>query len=276
MSMSLATYQRDVAVLRREIAAIKPPPKPKTATEMASELGIVLDGWQRDVLTTPAKQILMLCSRQAGKSFTAALLALHQVLSTSGSLVLIVSETERQSRLLLKAFRTFYYRLQDVAPLVVDNQLSLSFANGSEIYALPGSEDTIRGFSAVTLLVVDEAAVVKDDLYFTIRPMLAVSQGRIVLLSTPKGKRGFFYREYTEGEADWHRAVVTAEHCPRIDQTWLAEERRRIGDYWYRQEYGCEFVDTDDQLFPSELVDEAITPTVTPLALPTFVERMAS
>ncbi len=43
-------------------------------------------------------------------------------------------------------------------------------------------------------LKIDEAARVSDELYRAVRPMLATSGGRIVLLSTPFGKRGFFFR----------------------------------------------------------------------------------
>jgi hypothetical protein len=57
----------------------------------------------------------------------------------------------------------------------------LTLSNGARIIALPGKEETIRGFSGVTLLVIDEAARVLDDLYQACRPMLAVSGGRIIL-----------------------------------------------------------------------------------------------
>ncbi len=43
------------------------------------------------------------------------------------------------------------------------------------------------------------------------------------------------------------------------------EERASIGDWWYRQEYLCEFVETSDQVFPLELVHEAISDEITPL-----------
>ena len=64
------------------------------------------------------------------------------------------------------------------------------------------------------MLVVDEAARVADDLYYAIRPMLAVSQGCMVCLSTPWGKRGFFHKEWTEGEG-WERTKITAYDCPQ-------------------------------------------------------------
>ena len=58
---------------------------------------------------------------------------------------------------------------------------------------LPGGEDTVRGFSGVRLLIVEEAARVPDETYFASRPMVAMSGGRIILMSTPAGRRGFFF-----------------------------------------------------------------------------------
>jgi hypothetical protein len=45
----------------------------------------------------------------------------------------------------------------------------------------------------------------------------------------------------------------------------LEEERRALPDRIYRQEYCCEFLDTDDQVFGSDLIQSAITDDVTPL-----------
>jgi hypothetical protein len=150
--------------------------------------------------------------------------------------------------------------------VVAESALRLELANGSRIVALPGSKEaTIRGYSSVALLVVDEAARVSDTLYQSVRPMLAVSGGRLVLLSTPFGKRGFFHHEYTEGGPGWERVKITAPELARIDPRWLADERNRIGDWWYRQEYMCEFVETDDQVFGYDDVMRAISSEVPPL-----------
>jgi hypothetical protein len=143
-------------------------------------------------------------------------------------------------------------------------------ANGGRIVCLPGNEATVRGFSGVGLLVVDEASRVPDALYYAVRPMLAVSGGRLVLLSTPFGRRGFFHAEWTAGGPAWHRVSVTAEECPRIPAGWLEQERAAIGDWWYRQEYGCQFVDTADQVFRYEDVAAAYDDAVTPLLLPVY------
>ena len=151
------------------------------------------------------------------------------------------------------------------APLASESALEVEFTNLSRIVALPGKEATIRGFSGVSLLIVDEASRVPDELYQAVRPMLAVSGGDILLLSTPFGKRGFFHHEWTEGGADWHRTKVTAEDCPRIPKQWLEQERQSIGDWWFRQEYLCEFVESVDSVFRYEDIQRALDPKVTPL-----------
>ena len=101
---------------------------------------------------------------------------------------------------------------------------------------MPCREDTIRGYAHVDLLIIDEAARVPDDLYRAVRPMLAVSKGRIICLSTPYGKRGFFYDCWVKGGADWHRIEIPATQVPRFRPDFLAKERRALGESWYRQE----------------------------------------
>jgi hypothetical protein len=152
----------------------------------------------------------------------------------------------------------------DAPGIESESALELQLVNGSRIVALPGKEETIRGFSGVAQLIVDEASRVPDALYQAVRPMLAVSGGEILLLSTPFGKRGFFFQEWEEGEG-WHRTKVTADQCPRIPREWLERERKRIGDWWYRQEYLCEFVETTDQVFSYEDIQRALDETVKPL-----------
>ena len=130
---------------------------------------------------------------------------------------------------------------------------------------LPGNESTVRGFSAVTLMLVDEAARVSDDLYMAIRPMLAVSGGTLWLMSTPRGKQGFFYDAWAKGGDEWERVRVPANECPRIQAYFLEEEKATMADRWFRQEYMCEFVDGVSGVFDVSLVERAITKDVEPL-----------
>jgi len=143
----------------------------------------------------------------------------------------------------------------------------MQFVHGSRIIALPGTEKTVRGYSGVDLLVIDEAARVLDELYYSVCPMLAVSGGELIALSTPWGKRGWFYEEYEKGGDDWQRIRITANECPRISPEFLEEERRRMPSAWFRSEYLCEFTEALDSVFRSEDIERAFSADVKPLFL---------
>ncbi len=238
------------------------------------------DRWQRDLLRSDPRRVLLCCSRQVGKSTIAALLALHKALYNPGSLILLLAPALRQSQeFFAKVARALYelefsrvastqmpLRREGFADRNAVRRLGLELANGSRIEALPGSERTIRGFSGVDLLVLDEAARIEDSLYYAVRPMLAVSGGALVMLSTPCGKRGVFFEEWTNG-AGWRRYEVPATQCPRISPEFLEEERRTLPTRVFRQEYECCFEETEDSVFAHEDVLAALDPEVTPLGL---------
>jgi hypothetical protein len=235
-------------------------------TLMAERAGITPDRWQADLLRSSARQMILNCSRQSGKSTISAVLGLHQAIYTPDSLSLLLSPSLRQSQELFRKLKGVYSALEsDLLPQpVIETALTTEFDNNSRIIALPGKEATIRGFSGVDLLIVDEASRVPDELYQAIRPMLAVSGGRIILLSTPFGKRGFFHSEWTDG-IGWLRTKITADQCPRIDKEWLERERQMIGDWWYRQEYLCQFVETLDSVFNFDDIRSIPSSDVKPL-----------
>jgi hypothetical protein len=233
---------------------------------MARRAGITPDDWQADLLRSNARGMMLLCSRQSGKSTVSSILALHEAVYKPDSLILLLSPSLRQSQELFRKLKGAYNSLESpfMPRTAQESALTLEFDNSSRIVALPGKEATIRGFSGVSLLVIDEASRVPDELYQSVRPMLAVSGGRIVLLSTPFGKRGFFHSEWTEGEG-WQRVKITADQCPRIDKEWLERERKMIGDWWFLQEYFCEFVETDDQVFSYDDIQAALDSDIKPL-----------
>jgi len=135
-------------------------------------------------------------SREAvrGKSTAAGVLALHEALVSPGALVLILAPAERQAKELFSKVATAYQFLGHIIPADSYRRMGMELANGSRIKALPGSERTIRGFSGVDLLLVDEASRVTDELYYAVRPMLAVSGGHLMMLTTPYGGVGFSSR----------------------------------------------------------------------------------
>ncbi len=232
---------------------------------LAKQAGVTPDPWQAELLRSREAQLILLCSRQAGKSTVTSFIGLHEALYRPPALVLVLSPSLRQSQELFRKIKAAYGALTDPVPLTVETALTLEFANGSRIVCLPGKEETIRGFSGVTLLLVDEASRVPDALYQAIRPMLAVSGGRLALLSTPWGRRGFFHHEWTEGGPGWKRVKITAYDVPRISREWLDQERKSIGEWWFRQEYLCLFEDNVSQVFSTELVLAAASSEIKPL-----------
>lgn len=216
------------------------------------------DSWQDAFLNSQIKRIILLCSRQSGKSESTASLLMRQALVFPRSLILILSPSARQSgEIYAKAIRQW----DTIGRPVKAEKATLEeirFANGSRIVALPDNEGKIRSFSGVDLLVIDEASRVSDEVYGSVRPMLAVSQGKLILLSTPFGKRGFFWEEWDRGGPGWYRVRLTADQCPRITRTFLEEERRSRGERWVRQEYMCSFEASLDGVFREEDIQRSL------------------
>jgi hypothetical protein len=208
--------------------------------------------------------MLLLATRQGGKSSVAAALGLGSALLRPRSPVLLLSPSLRQSSELFRKVLDLFNALGRPMGVTAESALRIEFANGSRVVALPGDEKNVRCFSGVAMLIIDEAARVSDALYCSVRPMLAVSRGRLVALSTPFGKRGWFYEEWG-GTGAWERVKITAEECPRITPEFLAEERRALGDRWYAQEYACSFQETIDAVFSSADIEAALSNDVQPL-----------
>jgi hypothetical protein len=226
--------------------------------------GMLPEPWQEQVLRSRPQRALLCCCRQAGKSSTAAAAAVHEALYHPASLTLMLAPSQRQSNELLRKTHTFVTLLQPSVRPTAESQHSLELANGSRIISLPAREDTIRGFSHVALLVFDEAAWVEDELYLAARPMLAVSDGRLLALSTPNGQRGWFYNAWV-GTEHWQRTRLTAAECPRITPDFLAEERRTMTAARFASEYDCEFTDAIDSVFRHADIVAALDEGLLPL-----------
>jgi len=233
---------------------------------LASAAGITLDPWQLRMVSSSSKRLLLNCSRQVGKSTTTGVLVIHTALYEPDSLILLLSPSERQSQELFRKCLEIYAATGREIDADAENKLSLELENGSRIHALPGKEGTIRGFSGVTLLVVDEASRVPDALYASVRPTLAVSGGRLIVLSTPFGKRGWFY-EACRKKQQWDYYEIPATECPRITEEFLQEEEENNGPYWVEQEYFCKFHDTLESAFRAEDIESLIKPEVEQWAL---------
>jgi hypothetical protein len=233
---------------------------------LMEDLGFIPDDWQRSFLRCDARRTLLLCGRQMGKSTSAACLGLHSILYNPGSLVVCISPTQRQSGELFndKSIH-FYNRLGRPVPSVTHSATSLVLANGSRVVSLPGNADTVRSFSAVSVLIVDEVSRVDDELLGAVTPMLATSNGRLVLCSTPCGARGLFYEYWSSGDPMWQRFRVTADDCPRITKEFLDAELKTLGPRMFRQEYQTEFLVATDQYFSTDYINKAFVYDLEPM-----------
>jgi hypothetical protein len=230
-------------------------------------LGWFPDPWQADTMRSPDWTMLN-CSRQVGKSETTAALATQCAVTEPGSLILLVAPTQRQSGLLYRKVSRFLKALEPVEQLEADNRLSCVLRNGSEVVALPGEPDNLRGYSDPRLVLLDEAAYLQEGVFEAVFPMLAVSGGRLVLLSSPNGARGYFHRAWTGLEGDWHRVKATADDCPRIPREYLEKMRKRMPPWKFAQEFFCHFADSENQIFGHDLIRSAIRAEIQPLFSP--------
>lgn len=223
----------------------------------AQQVGMDCDPWQAQLLRSRSDRILVNCSRQSGKSTVAALLAVHVALHEPNSLILVVGPSERQSKELFLKALSFYRGAGRPVVAESENKLTLELENGSRVVSLPGKASTIRGFSGVRLLILDEAAQIEDEAYSALRPMLAVSGGGIIAMSTPWGRRGWWYEAWHSKER-WTRFEVPATDCPRISKEFLEEELRSQGQWVFAQEYECKFMDAARSVFRGEDIDRIV------------------
>ena len=210
--------------------------------------GLTPDPWQSQFLRSTDRHTLINVCRQGGKSRAVSALAIHTALFRPHSTTIILSPVQRQSTECFHKILQAYNALKRPVAATYETQLKLELANGARVICLPGKEETVRGYSP-DLILIDEAARVPDDLYHAVRPMLAVTNGRIVALSTPFGQRGWFYREWIS-PTPWTRIQVTAADHPRIDPSFLAQELDSMGQSWIDQEYNCLFTAMHGLVYP--------------------------
>lgn len=200
--------------------------------------GLKLDSWQRELLAT-RKDTVVNVSRQGGKSFACGVLAVHHAVFHPGSLIVIVSYNLEQSLELGSKCRTVCQTCR--VPTSSEAVTHIYFSNGSRILALCGAPVSVRGYSA-DLLICDEASRIPDELFYSIRPMLSVSKGRMILISTPWTEEGFYYEVWTADSGNWHKIQVSADQIPRISPDWLAAEKKLMPIEVFEREYYNKFM----------------------------------
>ena len=201
-------------------------------------LGFIPDELQAQVLDCYADRVILNCTRQWGKSTVCAAKAVYLAYASPAPSSSWPAHLRARAREFVRKAALFLRKLGIKPRGDGDNDISLALPNGSRIVGIPGIEATVRGFSSVSLMLVDEASRVPDELYRALRPMLAVGGGSLWLLSTPYGKRGFFYNEWANGgnrlDPLPHPRHRMPPHCCKLPRTGtpgsrdLATSRRNI------------------------------------------------
>jgi hypothetical protein len=218
------------------------------------------DSRQKDLLLRESKQVILNCSRQSGKSTLAALKIVHAACYRQECTIVVTAPVQQQTRELLRKVREFA-RIAELLNHHKGSKYCIEFANGSRILGVTANEDTIRGFSSVALLVVDEASRVKEEVFEAAEPMLAVSGGGLWILSTPNGRGGYFYKAWHS--SDWTKLQVTAFECAgRISVQFLHKQREKLGERRFAQEFECQFVELSRGVFDAVSVAKAFRPGV--------------
>ncbi|MCU1327964.1 MAG: hypothetical protein JWN34_3334 [Bryobacterales bacterium] len=256
---------------REDVRADATTPPSHDPIAFAASLGFTPDEKQAAVLRAMAdpeiKQGILNCTRQWGKSTTAAAGAVQRLVTRPGSLVVVASPSKKQSAELVRTAVGMLEkrRIRTVRDGV--HQVSAVLPNGSRIVGLPGNEATSRGLASVSLLLIDEASRVPDAIYHAVRPMVVISQGDIWLLSTPWWAQGFFYEAWEHGGPGWARFSVKATECPRIPAAWLENERQQMIGSVFRREFMAEFVQDDLSAFDAEVVEAAMDEHAAPMEI---------
>ena len=241
---------------------IQIPPDPVELARLAFKFTPTV--YQERLLRDKSKRIVVRWSRQAGKTTTVALKALCFALSNPKTLTLIVAPSLRQSMIMGDRVEDFLDQLslRLRRKLVAKEQRTVKrFKNGSRIIILPNSPQLLRGYTA-DLVIPDEANFFNDDelvFYSVLYPMLATTDGILIVPSTPWNKDSVFYRMCKSDEFSKH--VVTCEDVVKvglIKQSFIDQMRQELPEERFRREFYAEFIEDSDNWLTQSLIVNCI------------------
>lgn len=227
-----------------------------------------LDQWQKDVLDTDGN-IVLRSGRQCGKSTVISIKAAEFALNNPKSSIMIISATERQAYLLFSKvlfYITDNYKKHIKPGKEGATKSEIKLKNGAIIRCLPTGLDGlgIRGYT-IHMLIADEAAFINEDVWQAVIPGLVTTGGQIILLSTPFGKEGYFYKCFQDTNfKQFHvrtEDVAKGREEPQRSNMLrhIEEQKKHMSDLQFAQEYLGEFVDELRQLFTDRLIRQVCT-----------------
>lgn len=204
------------------------------------------------------KTLVCVWSRQSGKSVFAELLCLEYLLS-KGKFSAYITPTYALSR---KVYKEIVHLLQPTGFLASSNSSTLTITTtmGStlQFFSVEGYA-AIRGNTVSGILILDEASYFQEILpngehIFSnvIYPITKARKPKTVLISTPRGKQGFFYDFYLKGLENKDGIVSikrTIYDDSLITKEDVEEIKRTIPQLAFKQEFECEFLDDGTSFF---------------------------
>jgi len=251
--------EREFRRLEREMTSAATVDIPEDRVGFARLAGIELEAWQKAVLRSDHKAKILLCGRRTGKSTLAAVTALYRALTTPGFNTIFVAPSLDQAQIPYLMAISMYRYMGRPVPAISERRTGLELSSGSELRAMAAVDRSKRGFSA-DLLVVDEASRIEDAAYYgALLPSITRSTGHVMLMSTLYLNEGFFADTWHATDDEWERTFLTSEDCEYFQKhpERLEMVKSKVPEWYYRQEYLCEFLEDEFSIFRAEDVDRA-------------------
>lgn len=241
-----------------------------------------IEPWQKEIVRNRGND-LILAHRQRGKSTGVAIKVLWEMLFMPYSFTLLFSASEGQAAELFRKMLVFYQPFRKAFPPEQESELRVRIPGGNRVLVMPSKAASIRGYSAVSRLVLDEAVEVKNELYYVSRPMLLRTRipggGKISAMSNAGFDDGWFYDEFTEGgtmdeetactvEDEWRRQFIPYATFPAYSEKFVTEETEKIGPERWEREFGCRFTRLKGMQaggFSREVVESAFDEAIKPM-----------
>jgi hypothetical protein len=204
---------------------------------------------------------IILKSRQLGLSTLVAAYAVWQACFYKEKNILIIATKLAVAQNFIRKVKTYIKSMPNwllVPVIVANNKQQIEFSNGSQIKAVPTSEDAGRS-EALSLLIVDEAAFVRnfDELWMGLYPTLSTG-GRAILLSTPNGVGGQYHEIYTKAERKENKfnpIKLMWDVHPERDDEWFDKETKNMSKKQVAQELLCDFASSGDTFLTNEILE---------------------
>ena len=213
--------------------------------------------WQDKVLATKGNLILR-SGRQVGKSEVISEKAARYALENSNKTIMVIAFVEKQASLIFAKILNKIHRKDRKRILGKENKPTkhrICLDNGTEIYCYAAGETGygIMGYT-IDLLIADEAAFINEEVWNSVIPTLAATQGDVWLLSTPKLMEGFYYDCFED--PSYSKFHESSQDCPHITKEFLEDKKRRFTKGQYSQMYLGEFVENAQRFFSDEWIDK--------------------